>query len=103
MELKAKLDITPDAVIGRIAATLIIGKSKGKVFTATFRKRDGTLRVMNCRVGVTKGVTGKGMAYDPNLNGMIPVFDMQANDWRMLNLSTTIRLKINKVLYAVIG
>lgn len=36
----------------------------GKFFTVTFIKKDGTIRKMNARLGVTKGLTGKGMAYN---------------------------------------
>ena len=38
--------------------------NSGKIFTACYIKKDGSEIVMNCRVGVTKGVTGKGMKYD---------------------------------------
>lgn len=100
MELKPKLE-NPDKIISKVAATMIVSKSKGRVFTITFRKRDGTLRVMNCRMGVKKGLTGTGMAYNPAELGIVPVFDMQANDYRMVNMATVIRLKINKKLYAV--
>ena len=50
----------------------------GQIFTVKFIKRsDKTLRTMNCRKGVQKGVTGKGMAYDPAKKNLIPVYDMQ--------------------------
>ena len=34
----------------------------GKIFSATFTKKDGTERRMNARRGVSKGITGQGMA-----------------------------------------
>jgi len=67
-----------------------------KVFTAKFIKKDGSERVMNCRRGVTKGVKGVGMSYDPYLKNLLPVFDMQKQAFRMINISTLKELKANK-------
>jgi len=39
-----------------------IDRTNGKFFTIKFIKKDGTLRKMTCRTGVSKGVTGKGLA-----------------------------------------
>ena len=62
--------------------------SSGRFFTVEFIKRTtGELRVMTCRLGVTKGVTGKGMAFDPSSKGLLPVYDVQAQGHRMVNLS----------------
>lgn len=88
-------------LISKVIATELINKSKGRIFTATYRKKNGELRVMNCRLGVSKGVNGKGMAYDPSLIGQKPVFDMQIKEWRMLNLETIRELNINKQKYMV--
>ena len=56
---------------------------------------------MNCRLGVTKGVNGSGMAYNPSLKGLKPVYDMQAKEWRMINLDTITRLTIKGENYLV--
>jgi hypothetical protein len=54
-----------------------IFESKGRVFSVVFRKRtDGTLRKMNARIGVRKGVKGVGMAYDATQAGLITVHTM---------------------------
>ena len=66
-----------------------------KIFTATFIKKDGTTRVMNCRRGVTKGVTGVGLAYDPYEKNLLPVHDMQKGGFRMININTITELKGN--------
>jgi hypothetical protein len=87
--------------ISKVAAVELINKTQGKIFTAEFRKKDNTTRVMNCRLGVTKGVTGTGMAYNPSLKGLKPVYDMQAKEWRMLNLDTITRLTIGGQNYLV--
>lgn len=62
--------------------------NSGKIFTACFTKKDGSERVMNCRTKVSKGVTGKGMSYDPSNLGYLVVFDLKCNDFRMINLNT---------------
>jgi len=65
--------------INTIEAKQILDNIKdGKIFTVKFIKRgNGSLRTMNCRKGVQKGVTGVGMPYNPNKRNLIPVFDMQ--------------------------
>lgn len=72
----------------------IIKTAKGTVFTATFRKADGSVREMNCRRGVTKHLKGgtSTIAHKQNLLG---VFDMQKQAYRCINLDTLIKVKIN--------
>ena len=67
--------------------------NSGKIFTACFTKKDGTKRVMICRTKVSKGVTGKGMSYNPKDLGYLVVFDLKCNDFRMINLNTLIWVK----------
>jgi hypothetical protein len=87
--------------ISKVVATELINKSKGKIFTATFFKKNGELRKMNCRLGVSKGVNGKGMSYNPTLKALKPVFDMQLKEWRTINLESIKELSINKEKYIV--
>lgn len=89
-------------VITKATATEMINKSKGQIFTIVFRKKNGELRTMNCRLGVKKGVNGNGMSFEPSTMGYKPVFDMQVKDWRMINLNTLMCLKMNKRVYQVI-
>ena len=49
---------------------------------------------MVARLHVKKGVNGKGMAYNPVEKGLLPVWDMQKNGFRMINLKTVTELKI---------
>ena len=87
--------------ISKVVATELINKSKGKIFTATFLKKNGELRKMNCRLGVSKGVNGKGMNYNPTLKALKPVFDMRIKEWRTINLESIMELSINKENYIV--
>ncbi len=71
-----------------------------KIFTVTFVKKDGTVRVMNARRGVKKGVKGVGMSYDPYSKNLIPVFDMQKDAFRMINAETILEIKADKKVYS---
>lgn len=73
-----------------------------KIFTVKFIKLDGSTRVMNCRLHVKKGVTGVGMRYDPLAKGLLPVFDMQKGEFRMINLKTILSLTFESNEYIVI-
>jgi len=76
-------------------------ESAGRIFYAEFVKKDGSLRRMTARLGVRKGVTGKGMRYDPLERGLLPVYDMDKSDWRMVNLNTLQRLSVDHERYIV--
>lgn len=71
----------------------------GRIFSATFVKKNGEIRSMNCRRKVTKGVTGKGMAFKPSDKGLMVVFDMSKDDFRMINLNTLIEAKVNGQIF----
>ena len=71
-----------------------IQKAESTIFSVTFTKKDGSIRKMVARLNVKKGVNGKGMAYNPIEKGLLPVYDMQKNGFRMINLSTVTELKI---------
>lgn len=76
--------------------------SNGSMFTVKFIKKDGTIRVMNCRTGVKKYLKGGELKYTPIEKLLFSVFDMQKKEYRMINLKTLFELKINKVIYEVI-
>lgn len=61
--------------------------SNGKVFTVCFTKKDGSERVMNCRLGVKKHLKG-GDSTTAHLDHLVTVFDMQKEAYRCINLHT---------------
>ena len=69
----------------------------GKIASVTFVKKNGETRIMNCRMGVSKGVTGKGMKYSPEKKNMLTVFDMHKNQYRIINASTITQVKCDGV------
>mgnify|MGYP003631937911 CR=1 FL=1 len=76
---------------------LIKATNNGKIFSATFEKKDGTLRTINCRRAVKKGVKGIGMSFDPMSKGLMVVYDMHKQKFRMINLNKLIEAKANGI------
>ena len=74
-------------------ARAILAQAGNTIFTATFVKKDGSIRKMNCRLHVKKGVTGVGLPYDPAKYNLQPVWEMfnaqeKNGTRRMINLET---------------
>jgi len=89
-------------MINTETAKEMIYNTKGKIFSVNFIKKDGSVRKMNCRRNVKKGVTGAGMAYDPKAYNLIPVFDMANEGFRMINASTIQELKVEGKTYKIV-
>ena len=100
---------TPEAPAGPISkdeAKRLIKDTKGKFFTVTFVKKDGTIRVMNARLGVKAYLKGGELPYNPEEKGLIPVWDPVAhkatgNGYRMISINTISALKIGSNEYKV--
>lgn len=73
-----------------------IKKAENTFFHVEFIKKDGSLRKMNCRLNVKKGVKGTGMSYNPIEKGLLPVWDLEKKNFRMINIKTITSLKIRK-------
>lgn len=87
--------------ITNLQAYILIKNTKGKIFSVYFKKTDGTIRHMVCRLGVKKYVTGKGMSWNPELRSKLSVFDTQKNEYRMINLDSIMGLTIAGQEYLV--
>ena len=79
----------------------LIKESKGKIFAATFTKKDGTHRLMNARLKKYISKTGRKAPYKAENYDLIPIYDMKSKGWRMLNFNTLITLSINKTKYII--
>jgi len=80
----------------------LINQSNGRIFSATYIKKDLTERIMNCRIGKRyKSKTGKKAPYDPEKYNLKKVYDMKVKDFRIINLNTLITLSINKTKYII--
>ncbi len=91
------------------AFTLIQGTRAGKhCFGATFTKKDGSLRTGSFKLGVTKGVKGVGLAFDPAAHSLLSVCDLNkvsATDTghRFINLKTLQTVTIKREVFTVQG
>jgi len=74
---------------------------ENNIFTVDFIKKDGTLRTMNCRLGVKKHLKGGTLAYDAEEKNLLPVFDMVKSAYRNINVSTIIEIRFNKQIIKV--
>lgn len=77
-----------------IRSMIFEGAGSGQVFTATFVKKDGSVRDMNCRLGVKKHLKG-GESTTAHISNLLTVFDMQAAEYRCINLDTVTSVRIN--------
>lgn len=60
--------------------------SNGKIFSVTFIKKDGSLRTLNGRLGVTKHLKGGSSTLNPAQ--YITVYDLQSKAYRAVNKFT---------------
>lgn len=85
------------------AMGLILGEAtNGKIFRVEYVKKDGSIRSMMARTGVKKGVSGKGLKYNPISKALLPVYDMVAMGYRMINFQTIKSLSMNGEKYEVV-
>ena len=87
--------------VSRFKVLKIINDTQGKIFAVQFTKKDGTLRMMLARLGVQKDLKG-GNNGGSEKNGLITVWDMVANGYRMINLETLITLNTSGERYEVV-
>ena len=70
-----------------VARQIVKGYKGSQFFSVGFIKRgDGSLRNMNCRKGVKKGLSGKGQKYNPASKNLVCVYDVKIEEPRMITL-----------------
>ena len=79
----------------------LIKNTNGKIFSATFTKKDGSEREMNCRTGVSKHLKGGQLKFDAKAKGLFSVYDLQVKNYRFINTKTVSKLKIDGTTYEV--
>ena len=92
--------------INKERAKELINNSNGRIFSATFTKKDFTRRLINARLGVKyQRKTERKEPYNPFKKGLLcdylKVYDMNKKGYRTINLKTLITLSINKNTYAI--
>ena len=71
----------------------VIENSGGKMLTVVFIKADGTERVLNGRVGVSKYVKGTGKVMSDKY---LTIYDVKNKGYRSVNKDTIIEVRANK-------
>lgn len=87
-----------------IARTKVLGLIKsanGRFITARFKKLDGSIRILNGRLGVTKYAKGMCSKVEKPWNDYVVIFDAQLREYRTLNLGTLSALRVDGVTYIV--
>lgn len=90
---------------------MISNLANGTIYSVSFIKKDGSVRLMNSIKGTGKGVKGVGAKYDFQSKGLLPVYDLQLakqnpgapeKAWRTVSLATIFQLKVDKEVYEVV-
>ena len=66
---------------------------KGRAFQVTFYKANGERRVMRARLGMVRGITGKGLSFNPSEHGLVNVWEL-GNGYRMVPLARVVSLRV---------
>ena len=76
------------------ASEFLWNETEGRIFSVYFRKRNGEMREMRCKRRVTKHLRGGELPYSPKAKLLLPVFDMDIRDYRMVPLDRLISFNI---------
>jgi S-adenosylmethionine:tRNA-ribosyltransferase-isomerase (queuine synthetase) len=77
------------------ALASLIEKSNGKMVTVTFVKNDGSVRVLNGRMGVKKYI--KGSSLKKNSTEYITIYDVKNEGYRSVNRDTIVAVRCNGI------
>ena len=89
--------------LSRHKAKLFLADLKSKVgenpFTVSFYKKNGEFRQLRGCFGISKGIKGTGLAYDPLEKGMFPVFDLDKVEYRMVTIDNIREVDTGDTVY----
>lgn len=77
------------------ALASLIDQSNGKMLAVSFVKKDGTTRVLNGRLGVTKYI--KGSSLNKKSNEYITIYDVQNKGYRSVSRDTIVAVRCNGI------
>lgn len=75
---------------------------KDKFFTCQFVKKDGNVRVINCRLGVKKHLKNPDFVRK-NQTDYIVAYDIQVRQYRNISLNNLQWLRLNNVQLDIVG
>jgi len=85
----------------RRAMEFLTNETQGRIFSAYFQKRDGTMRTMVCRRGVKRHLAGGDLPYDPRPRLLVPVWDMRTKNYRTVNVGSLVSFRIGDETFVV--
>jgi hypothetical protein len=77
----------------------LINNTRGKFFTVTFVKKDGTTRRATARTGVRKGIKGIGLNYNATDKGIKILWVCDAENFRAIKLNSILSIKFKGQIY----
>lgn len=82
----------------------LLSLTGGRFFTVVYRKKDGTIRRMNCRTGVKRYVKGADVpsGHVSKRDDKLVVFDVKIGDYRTINRDSVIAIRYGKAEVAVL-
>ncbi len=83
------------------AAEFLENETSGRIFSIYFEKKDGSMREMVCRRGVSKYITGKGLRYDPKAKKLLIVFELSIKQYRSFKLERLVSFNISGETFIV--
>lgn len=84
--------------INRNEAVRLLSLTKGRFFGVKFTKKDGSIRVMNCKKVVKKAIKGTGKVHSANI---VPVYSNNDRGYRSFDIDRLIELHLNKEVYKI--
>lgn len=70
----------------------VIAQTNGRIFSVKFRKKDDSIRTMNCRLGVVSHLKG-GKRTVPD--SYVVVYDLQSCGYRSINPATVSEIHVD--------
>lgn len=100
--LTAKTNRTVSQIPTPRAIEFLQNETQGRIFSAYFRKKDGTMREMICRRGVKAHLRGGKLPYDASQKLLLPVFDMNIQKYRTINFRTLVSFNIGNETFLLV-
>ena len=83
-------------------ASMVMGlkdDKHGRIISATWAKKSGEVVTRPVRFATSKGITGKGMKFNPSERKLVPYYDMYRGGYRMMNLDSLRSIRVDGIEY----
>lgn len=87
--------------ISKQSVKAFIRVTDGRFFRMTYQKKDGSIRDLTVRTGVSKGVKGVGRAYDAADYGLVTVWEAGSESFKAIKPENILELSFQGKTYLV--